>query len=146
MKFQNSTIYNAGETTELGGIAVDTSYIYVADLTYGRILKFTNDGKAVAKWGFNGRGEGQFNYPHGIAVDSTGNIYVADTDNHRIQKFSNDGKFIAKWGRRGSKDGEFSFPKGIAVDTSGSVYVSDAGNHRIQVFKAVSEAETATDV
>ncbi|MFH0775419.1 MAG: SBBP repeat-containing protein [bacterium] len=28
-----------------------------------------------------------FNYPHGIAVDSSGNVYVADTDNNRIQKF-----------------------------------------------------------
>jgi len=28
----------------------------------------------------------QFNYPFGVAVDSSGTVYVADANNHRIRK------------------------------------------------------------
>ena len=34
-----------------------------------------------------GPGNGQFEAPNGIAVDSLGNVYVADTNNRRLQKF-----------------------------------------------------------
>lgn len=40
------------------------------------------------QWGSLGSGNGQFNSPRGMAVDSSGNVYVADTGNNRIQKFS----------------------------------------------------------
>ncbi len=35
-----------------------------------------------------GTGEGQFDIPEGIDIDSSGNVYVADTHNSRIQKFA----------------------------------------------------------
>ncbi|MGH9877350.1 MAG: SBBP repeat-containing protein, partial [Nitrososphaerales archaeon] len=97
--FLGSSVTGAGELNEPSGIAVDSyGNVYVADLTYGRIKKFTGDGKLIATWGFSGMGDSQFNFPHGIAIDSKGNVYVADTDNHRIQKFTSDGKLTAKWG------------------------------------------------
>ena len=34
-----------------------------------------------------GIGSGQVMWPHGLAVDETGNLYVADAGNYRIQKF-----------------------------------------------------------
>ncbi|MFQ5940890.1 MAG: 6-bladed beta-propeller, partial [Nitrososphaerales archaeon] len=88
----------------------------------------------IAKWGSKGSGDGEFNFPSGVGIDSSDNVYVVDISNHRIQKFTNDGKFIAKWGSKGSGDGEFNFPKGIAIDPSGKIYVTDASNHRVQVF------------
>lgn len=42
----------------------------------------------MTQWGNYGSGDGQFNYPRGVAVDSGGNVYVVDTSNHRIQVFS----------------------------------------------------------
>ena len=36
-------------------------------------------------FGSNGEGNGQFNAPTGVAVDSKGNILVADWGNSRIQ-------------------------------------------------------------
>ena len=86
------------------------------------------------KWGTNGSGDGQFNTPRSVAVDSFGNVYVADEGNNRIQKFNSNGVFITKWGSPGSADGQFDSPFGVAVDSSGNVYVADRDNHRIQKF------------
>lgn len=85
-------------------------------------------------WGTNGKGNGQFNLPGGIDVDSAGNIYVADSGNDRVQKFAGDGTFLAQWGAFGSGTGQFFSPKGVAVDSFGNVYIADNGNHRIQKF------------
>jgi sugar lactone lactonase YvrE len=87
----------------------------------------------VRTWGSYGTGDGQFNFPKGIAIDSSGNVYVADSDNHRIQKFTADGTFITKWDSYGTGDGQFSYPQGIAVDSSDNVYVAGS---RIQKFTA----------
>jgi tripartite motif-containing protein 71 len=102
----------------------------------------------VIKWGTEGSGDGQFNYPEGIAVDSTGRIYVTDNGNHRIQKFLLPNAcppssiqivpgvcLVKKWGEFGSGNGQFKWPFGIATDSSGRVYIADPGNNRIQMFK-----------
>ena len=88
----------------------------------------------ITKWGSFGTGDGEFERPDGIAVDSSGNVFVADTENHRIQKFDSNGNFITKWGSSGTGDGEFDWPDGVAVDSSGDVFVADSGNNRIQKF------------
>jgi streptogramin lyase len=95
------------------------------------------------EWGQAGAGDGQFNAPTGIAVDSAGNVYVADTANHRIQKFDDQGNFLLKWGASGSGAGQFNAPKGVAVDSADNVYVVDSGNHRIQKFGASGGFVTA---
>lgn len=53
-----------------------------------RVQKFDSDGNFITKWGSEGSGEGQFNRPLGISVDSEGNVYVVDTGNYRIQVFA----------------------------------------------------------
>ncbi len=40
-----------------------------------------------------GSGDGEFNRPHRVAVDSAGNIYVVDTNNKRVQMLNPDGTF-----------------------------------------------------
>ena len=68
--------------------------IYVAD-GYGnaRIAKYEPGGKYIKSWGSRGRGPGQFNIVHGIAIDAQGNVYAADEGNRRIQVFDSDGTF-----------------------------------------------------
>ena len=39
-------------------------------------------------FGRSGTFPGQFNQPHGIAVDGKGNVYVAENRGRRIQKFA----------------------------------------------------------
>jgi len=91
---------------------------------------------ATLIWGSQGKGNGQFQDPRGIAVDGAGNVYVADSNNHRIQKFDANGKFLAQWGSQGTGNGQFQEPWGIAVDAEGHVYVADTWGHRIQKFDA----------
>lgn len=121
------------------GVAVDASgNVYVADLDNNRIQKFTSSGGYVTQWGSSfqnpGIGDGQFQYPCGVAVDGLGNVYVAEWGNHRIQKFTSTGAFVTKWGSQGNGDGQFQYPRSVAVDGRGNVYVADTNNNRIQEF------------
>ena len=76
--------------------------------------------------GGHGNGKGQFDNPHGIAVDSAGNIFVADTGNGRIQKFSPNGTFV-------TSIGQLADPNGLATDRAGNIYVAEIGSkHRVQ--------------
>jgi len=107
--------------------------IFSADLS---LSAQAEDYILAMKWGSLGSGEGQFNLPTGIAVNSCGsNVSVVDENNHRIQEFTANGQFITQWGSYGSGAGQFNSPNGIAVDSRAcNVYVSDATNGRIQKF------------
>ncbi len=99
-----------------------------------RVQKFDTEGRHILSWGAEGSGQGQFNLPWGVAVDSESNVYVADWRNDRIQKFSVGGEFISAFGESGQGDGRFSRPSGVAVDGDGNIYVADWGNERVQVL------------
>ncbi len=118
--------------------ADDEQNIYVTDSGNARVQKFTSDGKFLLSWGTNGKEDGQFLIPAGIATFENF-VYVLDEKQYTVQKFDSDGNFILKWGEFGSKSGEFSSPKGIEVDSNGIVYVADTKNHRIQQFTADGE-------
>lgn len=51
--------------------------ILVVDSGNHRILRFSNTGGYIDQWGSLGSGNGQFNFPVGVAVDTAGNVFVA---------------------------------------------------------------------
>jgi NHL repeat-containing protein len=121
------------------GIALDASgNIYVTNVYPSQggfnVVKFDSRGKYLATIGSAGNGNGQFNDPEDVAIDSGGNIYVADSGNNRVQKFDNDGIYQSQFGSRGSGNGQFAYPVGIAFGTNGTIYVTDVGNNRVQRF------------
>ena len=96
---------------------------------------FSPSGKKLRSFGEFGSGQGEFQQPHGIAVDGEGNILVADLKNHRIQKFTAEGKFLAAVGSIGGGHLQFNEPVDIAIHAQ-KIYVSDSGNQRIQVLNS----------
>lgn len=62
-----------------------------------RVGKANARGEWVASWGTLGKGPGQFDTPHGIAVSPKDEIFVADRGNRRIQVFDPDGKYLREF-------------------------------------------------
>src|SRR5713226_4076374 len=97
--------------------------IFVADghggETNARVVKLTKDGKLIKTWGRKGEGAGEFNVPHGLAMDSAGRLFVADRANSRIQIFDQDGKFLEEWR-------QFGRPSGVFIDKNDVLYVADS--------------------
>jgi DNA-binding beta-propeller fold protein YncE len=61
---------------------------FIADHKDERVLKFElKTGKILAVWGKQGWGPGEFDWVHGVVVDSKGAVYAADTYGQRLQKF-----------------------------------------------------------
>src|SRR5207244_3937660 len=59
-------------------------FAFVADHALERVHKIqTKDGKILATWGSQGLGPNQFDWVHGIVVDSHGAVYAADTYGQR---------------------------------------------------------------
>jgi hypothetical protein len=101
--------------------------IYVTDGHGGasndRIVKYNKDGHFITTWGKRGKGQGEFDGLHAIALDSAGRVYVGDRTNGRVQVFEGDGKFIAEWK-------QFGRPSGIAIGKDDTIYVADTQSNQ----------------
>ena len=97
--------------------------LYVTD-GYGncRVHKFSPDGRLLFSWGEPGSGRGQFNLPHGIAIDREGIIYIADRENSRIQLFTPKGEWLAEWT-------DVARPMQVVIDRQGRAFVAEVGWH-----------------
>ena len=74
------------------------------------IKVFNREGHFEYKFGKEGIGDGEFNWPRFLTVTQSKHLLVCDQNNHRIQVFELDGKFVGKFGTNGSKLGEFNYP------------------------------------
>lgn len=119
------------------GVAVDNDRrrVYVVSTKSHRIEVFSlDDNRHLFGFGSRGAGQGQFNYPSGIAVGPDGRLFVADSMNFRVQIFSSEGVYEKQVGGMGDAAGHFTRPKGIAVDAEGNIYVTDAAFNNFQMF------------
>ncbi len=97
--------------------------IFVADghggETNARIVKLSRDGRFIKAWGRKGSGPGEFDSPHGLAMDSAGRLFVADRSNNRIQIFDQEGRFLDEWR-------QFGRPSGLFIDRHDVLYAADS--------------------
>ena len=130
-------------------IALDNSgNMFVADLHSNCIRKVDSNGVVTTLAGnrLAGRADGtgtgnppSFNYPFGVAVDTSGNMFIADSGNNVIRKMTPDGVVttLAGSGNSGFADGtginaSFYGLHDLAIDTSGNLFVVDQLNNRIR--------------
>jgi len=101
----------------------------------------------------NGTGTGaEFNYPSGVAIDSSGNVYIADFSNNSIREMTPAGVVTTPYGSLSGASGStnstgnnalFNTPNAVAVDGSGNLYVADTGNNLIRkVVPSTGEVST----
>src|SRR4051812_15918123 len=83
-----------GKVTQSGGSAVaidfspDQRLMFVINQNNSEVdVIDRQSGQKVTSFGRPGSFAGQFNQPHGIAVDSKGNVYIAENRGKRIHKF-----------------------------------------------------------
>ena len=123
------------EFTTPAGVAINhrNRKVYICDKDNYRIQILNADLTFSSSFGSRGSGDGQFNYPWNVALDSTRNVYVADGRGNCIQVFTAEGKFLRKFGKKGSGDGELNYPTAVSIDSDDIVYVTD-DNHRVSMF------------
>ncbi len=86
-----------GKPKESGGAAVSLEFsrdagqrlMYVINQNSALVeIMDRETGKILSEFGRVGHFPGEFDQPHGIAVDSKGNVYVSENRGKRIQKFT----------------------------------------------------------
>jgi streptogramin lyase len=119
-------------------VAVDgEGHVWTIEVTFSsgpRVQEFSAEGVLITKFGSEGKENGKFKEPRGIAVDSKGNVWVADTGNDRVQEFKSTGEFVRVFGSEGTGNGQFKSPIDLVFDSEGDLWVADSGNSRVQRF------------
>ena len=89
-----------------------------------RVMKFDKTGKMIKEWGKLGTGNGEFDQPHALAMDSRGRLFVGDRNNNRVQIFDQNGTFIEAWS-------QYSRPSGLFIDKQDNLYSADSESESV---------------
>ena len=110
-------------------------YLIVSDYDEHCIKVYDRNGNFQYKFGKKGTGDGEFNNPRCLSVNTSGHLMVCDSGNKRIQVFKLNGKFVGKFGTQGSNIGEFRCPWSVAFLSNGRIVLSDFSKNCIQIFE-----------
>jgi sugar lactone lactonase YvrE len=101
-------------------------FIYVADTGNDRVVKMSDQGYLLEKYG-----AGTLKAPQGVYVTDDGSVYVADTGNSRVVVFDKTGEVRATMGAPDDPrlGGMMFTPVDLAVDARGYLYVLLKGNN-----------------
>ena len=121
-----------GSFLDAHGISIKGDVIYVADTLNDHIQKLTSRGEFIHKFGHQGSGQGEFNGPSAVIVDSNNRLIVSDYGNHRIQIFNDNGDWLLTIDGNGTGNNSFMYPLGLALDPQGNIHVAEIRS--IKVF------------
>jgi PKD repeat protein len=129
------------------GVAVDASFVYVADTWNHRVQIFNRATRAYVATigGSMGTADNQLHDPSDVAVDAAGNIYVADFVNTRVQQFDSSRAYVRTYGTTGVPyltDGyHYNSPSGVAAASDGSLYMTEDSGQRLLKLNAAGQLE-----
>ncbi len=143
-------------------LAIDASgNVYVADTANSTIRRISSSGAVTTLAGVAGEpgatdgvsSAAHFNYPQGVAVDSSGNVYIADSGNATIRAISPSGNvttIAGLAGTTGTSDGtgssaRFENPTAIVINSKGTLCVTDVTGSRFAV-RAITPGGVVTTV
>ena len=106
----------------------------VTDNSYQCVYIFDGQDQLVRKFGSNGKVNGRFSNPYGLAFDANNNLYVSEYGSNRVQKFNINGEYLLQFGYQGSGNGQLNTPSGITVHNE-RLYIAEYSNSRISVFQ-----------
>ncbi len=118
---------------------INNDQIYIADAATRKIVVTDIFGTFIRNIGESGDGDGQFNLPVSMALNSKGHLIVGDAFSASVQIFDASGRFLSKFGRRGDSPGDFQLIKSLAVDSSDNIYIVDGRAHNISIFNGQGE-------
>ena len=99
-------------------LVTDDGNIFVADgHVNNRIVKYSSEGEFIMEWGRAGTGQGEFNMPHALAMDTQGRLFVSDRENLRIQIFDQEGRYLDEWA-------QFGRVSGMSIDSNNTLYAA----------------------
>jgi peptidylamidoglycolate lyase len=104
-------------------VAEDGTFFVSDGYGNARVLKFSAEGVLLKSWGTPGTGPGEFDLPHGIAIDRAGRVLVADRANARVQVFDQSGRFLTQW-----HSAQLGRPYAVDPAPSGRLFVADGGD------------------
>lgn len=138
-----------------GGVTIAGDELFISHFPAARVSKektpdrvtvYSLEGKLLRQWGSTGSGDGQMDFPGGLAAGKAGEVYLADQTNRRVQVFDSQGRFLRKWGEYGLNPGQFGGnvapksrvggPQFVAIDSEGNVFTTEASVGRVQKFTA----------
>lgn len=118
------------------GLAVNSTEVWSTQpyAEKNRVRNYNTLGKVIAEWGAPGSGNGQLEWPQGIALDGKSHVWVSDTENNRLQEFNLGGGFVKTLASYKSGEGEVSFPHAVTIDSHGNIWVADTGHNALEEF------------
>jgi DNA-binding beta-propeller fold protein YncE len=122
---------NFGESS---GIALNSrGHIFLFQRVKPMLTEFDAQGKFLRSIG-----DGLWDHPHGLRIDSDDNIWTTDDGNHLVLKLNAAGRVLLVLGRKdwgAEADWLFNKPADVAFGKNGEIYVADGyGNSRVVKF------------
>ncbi|XP_070545810.1 tripartite motif-containing protein 2-like [Ptychodera flava] len=117
------------------GISPVDGNVYVTDYGGNCVRVYTQHGKYLRSFGSEGKGQGQFNWPWGVVIATTGMVFVADYSNKCIQVFNADDQYLYSFDCQ-SGDGKMRYPMGIAIENDKYIYVTTGNPSSLLKFES----------